>query len=273
MKITLFKTASVVMVVFVAAYALSTKVSAQEVSADANVSVTVSPSLSPVKTPPVKPTLKAQIEKNQNERNTMLKERQMIKTDLHAEVKEIRTDAKDMRMEMRADMKSENGSSTNMFKRGAEVRKDIAKKMEAKVFEARKTALIKELSLSITNITEISTRIETRITKSEAEGHSMTDARALLVTANEKLTKAKADVAAFQTLAATQTTTNANASTSAEIDLTKPRALGDTAIKSVKDARDAFQKVVTSIAKTLGVKAEMRMNASTSSQTSGTVTN
>ena len=90
-------------------------------------------------------------------------------------------------------------------------------------------------------------------------------------TAKEKIEKAKAEVAAFDALPApspsTTASTDASLTTTAEVDLAKPRALGDAAIKSVKEARDALQKVVVSIGHNMGVKA------GASSEASGTVTN
>ena len=147
-------------------------------------------------------------------------------------------------------------SSTDMFKRSVEIRKDIKKKMEIRQFEIRKNALVKELYISLSNLSNISSRIASRITKAESEGRTMTEARTLLTTANNKLAEAKVAVAAFESLAP------ATASSTVEIDLGKPRVVGDAAIKSVKEARDAFQKVVVAIAHAMGLR-----NASTTNPT------
>ncbi len=157
-----------------------------------------------------------------------------------------------MRFEAKADFKAERASTSAMFKENKQMRKEIAKKMELRQFEARKNALLKELNHALANLADISVRIDARIVKAEGEGRTMTDAKALLVIANDKLIKAKADVDAFRALTATSTVTNA--STTAEVELTKPRVLGDAAIKSVKEAREAFQKVVVAIAKGMGLK-------------------
>lgn len=217
---------------------------------------------------PVKrPTLKTQINKlnndiknNKDMRNARLEADKAMRSD----IKDIRTEKRDdmralrastteavkiNREEARDGMKMIKASTTEMFKKNADMRKEIAKKSKAKEFEIRKTALLHEFTISLNNLQNISTRIDSRITKAEAEGRVMTDAKALLATANDKLAKAKADVEAFKTL---NVSAGANTSSSTEVDLTKPRVAGDAAIKSIKEARDAFQKVVTSISHAMG---------------------
>ncbi len=271
MKISIQKI-STLLTVFCAvfAFAFVSVVRAEEASATVEASVEVK---TPVKRPVVRPNIKAsienRIEKNQETRNTLLEQRQEVRKEKKEEVKEAR-------MEKREDMKMLKASTTDMFKRNQEMRKDIKKKMEAKMFEARKTALIKELNISLTNLANISTRIETRLTKIEGEGHSMTEARALLVTANDKLTAAKVAVAAFQALSLSTTPTTASTTATAEVDLVKPRVAGDAAIKSVKEARDAFQKVVVAIAHSLGEnlpKPSVSPSASATIESSATITN
>lgn len=240
MKISIYKITTLSMVVALAFALTIATVRAEDSTSD--------------KPPGIRPTIKAQInnriEKNREIRNDILDKRQDIK-DMRASTTEMR---KDIKMERREDIKDLHASTTEMFKRNKEIRKEIAKRMEQRMFEIRKNALLKELNLSLTNLTNISLRIDSRITKAESEGRVLTDAKALLVTANEKLVKAKADVLAFQAL--TATTTTVTASTTVEVELIKPRKLGDTAIKSVKDARDAFQKVVVAIAHAMGKKVE-----------------
>jgi hypothetical protein len=263
MKLSLFKTTAAGLMAFVAVYALTAVVAhAQDTSV--NVSGSVQTQTPPPGTrPPIGTQIRNNIEQNKEMRNNLLEQKQDVHKDLKAEVKGIRADAKGEMKEARENMRGAASTSMMMFKRDAkDARKEMVKKMEEKVFAARKDALVKELNLSLTNITDIAARIDTRMTKAEAEGHTLTDARALLVTANAKLVKAKADVAAFQALSiASSTSATATASTTVQVDLAKPRALGDAAIKSVKDARDAFQKVVVSIAHSMGVKAGA--NAST----------
>ncbi len=229
------------------------------------------PSVSPIKTDQrtTLKDIKARAEMNKDVRNTQLgikKEAREDIKDARGEIKAMREDIRTIRAsstdkvrEIRKDIKEEGqdfregakmirASSTDMFKRNQEMAKNVAKKMKAQEFEARKNALLRELNMSLNNLANISTRIESRIVKVENEGKTMTDARALLVTAKDKLAKAKLDVEALKAL---QVPTQSATST-VEVDLIKPRVAGDTAIKSVKDARDAFQKVVVSIAHSLG---------------------
>lgn len=217
-------------------------VQAEETSAAVDAGATIQVDTSPIPrlTPPSKSVpavIRAEV-KNRME---------LKKDNLKADIKDVRAEAK-----ARID------ANRDMFKRTTQVRKEIIKKMEARTFETRKMALVKELKMSLINLANISTRIEARITKAESEGRTMTDAKALLVTAKEKLAKAQADVAAFEALPAP------TPDTTAEVDLTRPRVLGDAAIKSVKDAREAFKKVVTAIAHAMGLKADVKVEATTS---------
>ncbi|MEK9200794.1 MAG: hypothetical protein AAB909_02335 [Patescibacteria group bacterium] len=141
-----------------------------------------------------------------------------------------------------------------IFKRTQENRENkenkekLAKTMQTKVFETRKKALTKELSIAIKNLDNIAIRIQSRITKAETSGKDMTQAKTLFIEAQNLLATAKVEVAAFEALNITSST-NTTASTTAEVELTKPRTLGDAAIKSVKAARDAMHKVVVAIAR------------------------
>lgn len=201
--------------------------------------------------------LENRIQQNREVRNALLDQRKDIRT-------VASTTIKNLRVEERADLKIIRASTTEMFKKSKEIRKEISKKMEARVFEIRKNALIKELNISLTNLTNISTRIDARITKAEGEGRTMTEAKALLVIAKDKLEKAKTAVAAFQTLNLSTGNTTTTVGATVQVDLVKPRVAGDAAIKSVKEARDAFQKVVVAIAHAMGLK--LGVTASTTSE-------
>ncbi|HEY4503527.1 MAG TPA: hypothetical protein VJJ28_00220 [Candidatus Paceibacterota bacterium] len=199
----------------------------------------------------IKADIENRIEKNKEMRNDELGQRQEIKNIKQTAKQEI----KDLRLEKREEIKLIRASSTDMFKRTAEIRKEIAKKMEVNKFEIRKNALVRELKVAISNLNNINIRIESRIIKAESEGRNMIDAKELLVTANNKLETAKAEVQRFENISIDLNINNTNntvASTS-EIDLVKPRQLGDTAIKSVREAKSAFQKVVNAIARAMGL--------------------
>ncbi len=191
-------------------------------------------------TPP-RPTLK-EIKAIRDEK---LQEKRMeIKDEKREEMKENMDERRKERME-------ENASTTRniaLFKKNA--KEEIKKKMEERAFEIRKNALIKELNVAIRNIEGVDSRIKTRIEKIGSTADT-TEVKSLLKIAEDKLAKAKTDVIALDSmkpLNASSTT----ASTSSEVDLSKPRVLGDAAIKSVKEARDAFKKVVVTIGHLMG---------------------
>ncbi len=140
------------------------------------------------------------------------------------------------------------GSSTEMFRKANSERMEVARKMKRDVFQIRKDALVKQLNISIENLTNIAGRIAERIVKVESEGRNVTEAKASLVIANDKLVKAKAAVATF----VAYVPPTASSTTAVEVDLEKPRQVGDAAIKAVKEARDAFKKVIQDIAKNMG---------------------
>lgn len=174
--------------------------------------------------------------------------------------KEMQGEKRDIRVEGRGEMRLAMGSTTastpGMFKHDVKgIRSDIKKKMEIKQFEIRKDTLVKELIKSLANLNDITTRIEARITKAEQTGRTMTEPKALLVTAKQKIEVAKTEVAAFQALSASTTPPTGTATTT-DVDLTKPRQAGDKAIKAVKEARDALQKVVVGIAHNMGLGEE-----------------
>jgi exonuclease VII small subunit len=155
-------------------------------------------------------------------------------------------------------------TSTGMFKKIIGEKKEELKKMKTEAFQIRKEALIKELNIAVNNLLNIASRIESRITKLESEGKILTDARNLLTSAKAKIDTAKINVEALNNMVM-PTPRDTNTATSTEIDLSKPRQLGDIAIKSVKEAKDSLMKVVASIEKI--VKATM--NATTTSPTPG----
>lgn len=225
---------------------------AQDVSATIETDATVPAVAIPTSTP--RAGIRAEMENRKAQGDRPLEKRIEMRKETQADIKAIRVESKELRSDMKLEMKAKVASSSHEFKREVKnMRVDLKKKMEVRQFEARKAALIKELNASLSHITDISTRIEARIVKTEAEGRNMTEPRALLVIAKEKLEKAKLDVNAFASITASSTV-SANATTTVEVDLAKPRQIGDAAIKSVKEARDAFQKVVTSIAHNMGKK-------------------
>ncbi len=165
----------------------------------------------------------------------MMEERKEIREERREDIKDIRISAKKEMGMIKRDMK--DASSTEMFKMMKEKRQEISRTMKREVFEKRKSALIKELNVSLENLTNLRERINNRINTIEATTTNSTriaEAKTALVIADEKLAKAKSAVAIFST---------PTASSTEEVDLKKPREVGDAAIKSVKEARDSLKKV------------------------------
>jgi hypothetical protein len=203
------------------------------------------------------------------DKGELRKEIRDMRASTSVEVKGIRAELKDMRKnfdedrkEMREDRKENMGnlkmpimlrraSSTDMFKRMNNEGKDLIKKMKKDDFESRKKALLNQLNISLENLSAIKTRINDRILKAELEGRNVTDAKSALAIADDKLAKAKTAVEALSTLQAPSPSSGTASST--EVDLTKPRQVGDSAIKAVKEARDAYKKVIDIIAKSMGL--------------------
>lgn len=165
-----------------------------------------------------------------------------------------REDRKDLRASTTMMRKDLRASTTEMFKKFKDDRKEIIEKMRKDAFEIRKGALVEHLNFALENLLNIRGRINERITKAESEGRTMTEAKAQLVIADKKLADAKiaVDALAALNISTGNTSAAAEASTTAEIELAKPREVGDAAIKAVKDARDALKKVVDAIAKNMG---------------------
>jgi hypothetical protein len=235
-------------------------VTAHAEDADVNVSVTATVSPTPSPLPPggrgpagIRANIENRLEQNKDTRNALLEKRVEVRKELAsttAQMRDIRKDMhddiKDMRMDFKEGIKMLRASTTEMFKENKDARKAMAKQMQAQLFNMRKAALTEQLEVALNNLTNISLRIDARITKAEGEGRTVTDAKALLVTANAKIADAKTAVAAFKALPDQVASTT--------VDLVRPRQLGDAAIKSVKDARGALQKVVEAIAHDMGLR-------------------
>lgn len=206
--------------------------------------------------------LEARFEKNSDVRNLKIEDKKIKEAAKlqREEVKDMRKDIKDDRKEDMKDlrasstmaMKDLRASTTLKFKEIKGEKREIAKKMKRDAFQIRKDALVKQLNLSIKNLSDIRTRINERIATAEASGRTMTEAKAALVIADEKLAKAKIAVDAFAALSISTGTTTGTSTP--EVDLEKPRKVGDEAIKAVKEAREAFVKVVKAIAQAMGLK-------------------
>jgi len=190
-------------------------------------------------------------------RGEMRDNRKEIKDTYKVEIGEIKTKMKDDRKDVKnassTEMKKQyilsNKESMENFKN---TRKEMITKMKSDLFQTRANALVKQLNMSLENLTRIRTNLSDVIAKQESLGKTMTEAKAALVIADAKIAQAKASVASLSTIVPTTTT----ASTT-DTDLTKPRQVGDAAIKAVKEARDALKEVAKAL----------RPNSSTASTT------
>lgn len=196
----------------------------------------------------LKAKAEARLEKNSEIRNEKVGDLKDLRASSTIMMRNLNGEFKGMRASSTMMIRDIRASSTEMFKKFKDDRKEIMQKMHRDAFEIRKNALVKELNLSLENLTNIRSRINDRIVKLEAEGKIMTDAKASLVTADDKLAKAKIAVDLF----ASTNFASATASTTVDVSLDKPRKAGDEAIKAVKEARDSFKKVIEAIVDALG---------------------
>jgi hypothetical protein len=178
--------------------------------------------------------VKANAAQNREDRGKTVDERADVRQDRKAEVVDIRASST-------AELKDERGDR--------DARQDTRKQMRADIFGARRDAIVDQLTISLNNLTDIKSRIDTRIAKLKTDGKDVASAERLLITAVADLAEAKTNIDAL----ATVTTPTIDASSTAEVDLTKPRAAADTATKSIRDAREALRQVVEAIAHSMGV--------------------
>src|SRR6185369_8929686 len=111
--------------------------------------------------------------------------------------------------------------------------------------------------------------------KAEQSGRTMTNAKNLLVIADQKITSAQSAIDTLANLSATSTIATSTqatstASTTTEVDLGKPRVIGSAAIRAVKDAQRALKDVVVAIAHSMGLKLGGDDNDHESSSTNST---
>ena len=263
MKNNIYKISGLALVAALFLCALTARAQEMTTGGDATVEASTE-----VKTPVTRPTIKAQIqsniEKNKEARNTELQKMQDARKGFMMERKDVRASTTEMmkvNMEARKDMHASTTAAMMMFKRDMttmkDARKDVMKKMRFDMFEVRRNALVRELKMSLEIMQNIYTRLDSRITKAESEGRSMTEARAALKIANDKLVQAKADVTTLDSIALfpADDSVSMHATTTAEVDLAGPRKVGDKAIQSVKEARDALKKVIDIIAHAMGFGA------------------
>lgn len=219
----------------------------------------------------LKATIINKLDKKEDRNPLAEKAQQMreMRASTTAQIRDMRKDTREDIRDMRADVRA---STTLMMREFKGERKEMMQKMQLRVFEMRKNNLVRELTNAISNLTNIRARISERITRAETNGRNMTDAKAKLVIADGKLATAQTAVDAFASFNYASSTVSVTASSSAEVDLERPRKVGDDAIKAVKAARDAFKDVVSAIAHGMGLGSGSNNTATTTATTTVQVT-
>jgi hypothetical protein len=133
-------------------------------------------------------------------------------------------------------------------------------------FKNRQENIVHQMDTALSNLNQIRDRINSRITKEQANGVDMSASITLLATADAKIAIASTSIASLEAY-----TPAASSTASTTIDLNTPRQLAENAIKSVGDARKALQDVVISIAHALGIDLD-REATTTVATTTVTVT-
>jgi len=155
--------------------------------------------------------------------------------------------------------REDRASSTSIFKIEKNKKKEVLKKMKVNEFEIRKNALEKELNKSLESINKLRNQINDRINKIEADpnkpvNRDMTVAKAALAIADSKIASAKTAVELFNSTKFATSTATSTKNKITELNLEKPRKIGDAAIKAVKDARDSLKTVARAIAQSMGLR-------------------
>ena len=183
-----------------------------------------------------------------NERAQDIKATQAERRENINERKEIGAEARMQANDISVQAKNEVRMSST-----SQERRLIQKEARIDVFNIRKNSLVRQLNIAINNLKQIRDRIESRIEKAELNGRDMTDAKALLVTADAKIVTAEIAINTVANISVGQNTST-NTSSTTIVDLERPRQLGNTAIKAVKEARMALRDVVLAIAHSMGLK-------------------
>ncbi len=156
-------------------------------------------------------------------------------------------------MLLHARIEGETGHSASSTEMRADAREHV-QAIRLELFAAMRDRLVTELTHAFDNLKQIRARISTRIDLETKNGKDMGSARTLLATADAKLTAADQAIQALKTYTpGTTATTTIQATSSVNVELDRPRKIGEDAIKAINDARAALGDVINAIAKTLDV--------------------
>lgn len=165
-----------------------------------------------------------------------------------------------------------NASSS---KENMEEQRSIRKNLRLDEFKNKQKRIVSQLERAINNLKQIRGRLVSRIEKAESSGRNMAEARSLIIIADSKIDLAIREIAILT--AHEPTTIDQSATSTTNIDLTKPRQISESAVRAIKDARRALVDVVISIAHNMGIKCNrdndsVRCIATTTSETISTTT-
>jgi uncharacterized membrane protein len=151
-------------------------------------------------------------------------------------------------------------------------RQENRREMRMDVFNIHKLNVVRQLNRALDNLKQVRERVATRITKAASSSRDMTQAKALLVTADAKIAAAQAAINIVSSYVPPVSTSTATSTDTTNLD--KPRVIAAGAIQAIKDAKDALQAVVVEIAHSMGLKlGDDRRNAtSTATSTNSTAT-
>src|SRR3989344_1085976 len=179
---------------------------------------------------------------NEAIRNKILDKVASTTREQRAEIEnERRIEAQGTRRENRNDIRNASTS---------EDRREIRQSMHRDEFEVRKAAVVRQLNLALNNLKQIRERISSRIDKATASGRAMSDAKDLLVIADNKMALAEQDI---NSVFVVQPFPTPAATTTDNVELNKPRKVADNAIAAIKTAREALVEVVRAIAHSMGL--------------------
>lgn len=187
-----------------------------------------------------------------NEREGNLKNLRASTTGVLRDLKErFRDEREDLKASTTITKREIKVLRTDLFREYKNIRREIKNRIHRDEFQIRKDFLVRKLNLTLENLRNIRSRISERITTAEAGGRNMTEAKASLVIADDKLVKARVAVDLFATF--TYPTATSTGTTTTEVELERPRKMGDEAIRAVKIARNALKDVVKAIAHNMGL--------------------
>jgi len=197
--------------------------------------------------------------------STTRMEKKEIKDARSENRKDIRGMASTTRMEKKEikDARGERKIMRNSASSSIE-RKENRKNVRIEIFQAHQKRLVAQLELALTNLSQIRARIISRIEKLEAETKDMSEARRLIAVSDTKITLAVQEIATLASYIPAGTVITVGTTTeSTQIDLVKPRQIGENAIKAVREVHRSLVDVIITIAHTIRTKANERATTTT----------